>query len=186
MDGIEENKDDSFTADDVELIPEPEAEAEAAAADMVPRAELDEQKEKFMRMYAEFDNYRKRMARDREEFFKYQNEQILGELLTSLDNMDIALKHGVEGDAEAVCKGLLEGVEATRRELLRTMEKFGLSYIDAEGKAFDPQFHHAISQVESEDIDEGTVVSVFRKGYMYKDKILRAPMVAVSKRPVSG
>lgn len=174
---MQEEKDDEFTADDVELVDD----AQDGGADMVTRAELEEQKDKFMRMYAEFENYRRRVARDREDLIKYQDEPLMGELLTSIDNLEVALKHS--GDAPQECKGLMEGVEATRRELMRTLEKFGLSPIEAEGHAFDPQFHHAISQIERADLDEGTVVSVFRKGYMYKDKILRAPMVAVSKKP---
>lgn len=178
-----EEKDDDFTADDVELISgdEDEGAVSAPAADAVSKAELDAERDKFMRLYAEFDNYRKRVNKDREELFKYQNEALMAELLTSVDNMEIALAH--MADAPEACKGLTEGVEATRRELMRTLEKFGLQAIEAEGKPFDPQFHHAISQAEHEDVPEGTVVAVFRKGYIYKDKTLRATMVAVSKRP---
>ena len=140
----EEEKDDEFTADDVELVGEPED--EAAAAPMVPKDELDAERDKLMRLYAEFENYKKRVNKDREDIFKYQNEQLMGELLTSVDNMEIALAH--MADAPEACKGLTEGVEATRRELMRTLEKFGLQPIEAEGRPFDPQFHHAISQVE--------------------------------------
>ncbi len=179
----EEEKDDEFTADDVELVAEPEDEA-APPGECVPKAELDAERDKLMRLYAEFENYKKRVNRDREDIFKYQNEQLMAELLTSVDNMEIALAHMAE--APEACKGLAEGVEATRRELMRTLEKYGLQAIEAEGRPFDPQFHHAISHVEQPDAEEGTVVAAFRKGYMYKDKVLRATMVAVSKRPGQG
>ncbi len=79
--------------------------------------------------------------------------------------------------------GLVEGVKNTFREMLRTLEKYGLKPIEAEGKSFDPEYHHAIAQVERDDIEEQTVVEEMRKGYMYRDKVLRASMVSVSTKP---
>ncbi len=139
--------------------------------------ELDD---KYVRLYAEFENYRKRVSKEKEEFASYVREELVYELLTSLDHLDIALKHANEDETSS---GIRQGVEMTLRELKRTLEKFGLEPIEALGKPFDPEFHHAVSQVESDEADENTVIEELRKGYMYGDKVLRAAMVAVSRRP---
>lgn len=135
--------------------------------------------DKYLRLYAEFENYRKRVARDKAELIRYGNGTLLSELLPSLDNLETALKHSA-GDAQ---KALVEGIENTVKELGRTLEKFGLKPIDALGKAFNPELHHAVAQVERDDIDENTVAEEFRKGYTYGDQVLRASMVVVSIKP---
>lgn len=140
--------------------------------------ELSELREKYVRLYAEFENYKKRVQREKEELIKYGNEALLYELLNVLDNLEMALKHS----GENVSEGLVKGVEMTLREFQRITEKFGLVPIEAMGKPFDPSLHHAMSQVERDDVDDKTVVEEFRKGYMYGDKVLRASLVAVSKK----
>lgn len=147
-------------------------------------AELKEAKDGYLRLYAEFDNYKKRMQKDRAELLKYANEDLLYELLPSLDNVEIALKHVDMEHADPAVKNLAEGVNMTMRELMRALQKFGLERIDAaEGAAFNPEVHHAVSTVERDDMDENHVVDVMRQGFMYKDKVLRAAMVSVSKKP---
>jgi len=94
----------------------------------------------------------------------------------------MALKHS----GENVSEGLVKGVEMTLREFQRITEKFGLTPIDAVGRPFDPSLHHAMSQVERDDVEDKTIVQEFRKGYMYGDKVLRASLVAVSKKPQRG
>lgn len=143
-------------------------------------AELQEINDKYLRLYAEFENYKKRVNKDKEELVKYGNESLLYELLPVIDNLDMALKHA----SDNVSAGVVQGVEITLKELQKTLEKFGLSPIDAYGKPFDPLIHHAMTQVERDDIDEKTVVEEFRKGYMLRDKVLRPSLVAVSKKPV--
>lgn len=143
-----------------------------------PEEELAELREKYLRLYAEFENYKKRVQREKEELIKYGNEALLYELLNVLDNLEMALKHS----GENVSEGLIKGVEMTLREFQRITEKFGLVPIDALGKPFDPAIHHAMSQVERNDVEDKTVVEEFRKGYMYGDKVLRASLVAVSKK----
>jgi molecular chaperone GrpE len=144
--------------------------------------ELKEANEKHLRLYAEFDNYRKRVNKDKEELIKYGNERLLHELLPFIDHLEMALKHASSESSS----GVVEGVEITLKGLRKTLEKFGLTVIEAEGKPFDPSIHHAISQVEREDVDENIVVEELRKGYMLKDKVLRASLVAVSKKPVQN
>jgi len=141
-------------------------------------AEMQSAHDKYMRLYADFENYRRRISRDKEELIKYGNENLLSELLPVIDNLEMALKHA----SHDIASGLVQGVEITLKELKRTLEKFGLSSIEAEGKPFDPMVHHAMTQMERDDVDDKTVVEEFRKGYMFKDKVLRPSLVAVSKK----
>jgi len=141
-------------------------------------------KEDYLRLYAEFENYRKRVVKDKEEMARFANEAIIMDLLPSLDNLEIALKHARESEGTDSSKdGLVQGVDMTLRELLRTLEKFGIKQIEAEGKSFDPEFHHAVTQAQRDDMDEGMVVEDLRKGYIYNGKVIRAAMVSVSKLP---
>ena len=158
-----------------------EGETENAFADEGARLteELKEMSEKYLRLYAEFDNYKKRVNKDKEELLKYGQESILYELLTVIDNLELALKHA----SDEVSTGLIQGVEITYKELMKTLEKFGLTAVEAEGKTFDPSVHHAMSQVERDDVEENIVVEEYRKGYKLKDKVLRPSLVSVSKKP---
>lgn len=176
---------ENLTAEDVELVEDKEAEEESApTAEGVSEkgeGELAELNDKYLRLYAEFENYKKRVARDKEELVKYANESLLYDMLPSLDNLEIALQHAEGGDS-----GLVEGVKNTLRELYRSLEKFGLTHIETEGRVFDPEYHHAMSQVERDDVEEKTVVEEFRKGFMYRDKVLRASLVSVSRKSSDG
>ena len=142
--------------------------------------ELREAQDKYMRLYAEFENYKKRVNKDKEELVKYGNETLIYELLPVIDNLEMALQHASEDESSS---GLVQGVEMTLKELMKALEKFGLSPIAAAGELFDPSVHHAMSQVVRDDVDEEIVVEEFRKGYLLKEKVLRPSLVAVSKRP---
>lgn len=148
------------------------------------RADLEESNNKYLRLYAEFDNYKKRVRKEKEEFLAYCNEDLLYELLPVIDNLDMALKHASESNSDAL-QSLKQGVENTLRELNRTLDKFGLKSIESTGLPFDPAYHHAMSQVEKADVDDKTVLQEMRKGYLYKDKVLRPSLVAVSKKAES-
>jgi molecular chaperone GrpE len=143
------------------------------------QAALEDMKGKYLRLYAEFENYKKKVQKDKEEFSKYCHESIVYELLPVIDNLEMALKHAGEGEAAG---SLAQGVENTLRELNRTLEKFGVAAIEALNKEFDPAYHHAMSQIERSDMENNTVADEFRKGYLYKDKVLRPSLVAVSKK----
>lgn len=158
--------------------------AEQVPADEKERltAELREANDKYVRLYAEFENYKRRVNKDKEELIKYGSENLLHELLPVIDHLEMALKHA----SNDVSSGLVQGVEITLKELKKTLEKFGLTEIEAYGKPFDPLVHHAMSQVERDDVDEKIVVEEFRKGYMLKDKVLRPSLVAVSKKPMES
>ncbi len=141
--------------------------------------EIRELNDKYMRLYAEFENYKKKVQKDKEELVKYANEKFIFELLPVIDSLEMALEHSKNGKNG----GIVQGVENTLKEFLRILNKFGLTPIEAMGKLFDPSVHHAMSVVERNDIEENSVVEVFRKGYMFKDKVIRAPLVGVSKKP---
>ena len=155
-----------------------EAEDKAAEAVESIQAELTDAKDKYLRLYAEFENYKKKVQKDKEELIKYSNESLIYEILPALDNLEMALKHSDGKNSEPLAKG----VENTLRELNRILEKFGLTAIDALGKPFDPAYHHAMSQVEKDDVEGNTVVEELRKGYIYNEKVLRPSLVSVSKK----
>jgi molecular chaperone GrpE len=155
------------------------AEPETSGERQQAQEGVAELNDKYLRLYAEFENYRKRVQREKDDLVKYSNEDILYHLLPVMDNLEMALKHS----ADSVSEGLVKGVEITLREFQRVTEKFGLVPIPATGKPFDPSVHHAMSQVERTDMEDKTVVEEFRKGYMLSGKVLRPSLVAVSKRP---
>jgi molecular chaperone GrpE len=159
---------------------------EVASAETVNQTEsIDELKkavseanDKYVRLYADFENYKKIAARNREDLLKYANEDLMVDMLTVIDHLELALQHASDND---VSNSLAEGVNLTLKELKNVLEKHGLVAINALGKPFDPSVHHAMSQIESEEVGENTIVKEFRKGYMLKDRVLRAAMVGVAK-----
>jgi molecular chaperone GrpE len=143
--------------------------------------EAAEANEKYLRTYADFENYRKRVQRDMVEFRKYANEQLALELLTVVDHLGLALKHaGEPGDS---VMGLQEGVELVYKQFRDVLDKFGVKTFAAAGESFDPMRHDALMQVETDDMPENTVVAVLQDGYLYYDKVLRHAKVSVSKKP---
>lgn len=157
---------------------EEKKEEEGKIEETPSETELAEIKDRHLRLYAEFENYKKRVNKEREELLKYGNEFLLYELLSVIDNLEMALKHSADKTSE----GLVKGVEITLREFQRTIEKFGLTLIPATGRPFDPSVHHAMSSVERPDAEEEVVVDELRKGYLYKERVLRPSLVTVSKK----
>jgi molecular chaperone GrpE len=155
----------------------------AAALDQKSR-EAAEANEKYLRTYADFENYRKRMQRDQAEFRKYANEQMALELLTVLDHLGLALKHAC--DAPEKSEGLQQGVEMVFKQFRDVLEKFGIKTFKAAGEPFDPALHDAMMQVETGEVPENTVVQVFQDGYLYHEKVLRHAKVGVSKKPAGA
>ncbi len=137
--------------------------------------------DKYLRTYADFENYRKRMQRDLADYRKYANEQLALELLAVVDSMGLAIKHAAETGEKNV--GLLQGVELVYKQLRDALEKFGVKPFPAAGEPFDPAKHDAMLQVETEEVPENTVVQVLLDGYLYHDKVLRHAKVGVSKKP---
>ncbi len=166
---VEEKKDEDIAPVDVS----PEEELQQV------KKELSEYKDKYIRLYAEFENYKKRVQKDRTELIKYGSEPLMIELLTVLDNLEMALSHANEHSS---IESLIQGVELTLKEFRKVLGKFGVKEIEAVGKPFNPEFHHAMAQVERADVEDKTVVEEYRKGYTYNDKVIRPSLVAVSKK----
>jgi molecular chaperone GrpE len=147
------------------------------------RREAEENRDKLLRLAAEFENYKKRMERERDITLKYAGENILRELLNTLDNLDRALEQGTadSADVEKKLNSMLEGVDLTRKGLLSTLEKFEVSPLESIGREFDPNEHEALTMEASSDVPANHVLQEFVKGYRYKDRLLRAAKVSVSK-----
>jgi molecular chaperone GrpE len=141
---------------------------------------LEEANDKYVRLYADFENYKRVAARNKEELLKYANEDLITDILTVIDHLELALQHSPENEKS---DSLAQGVQLTLKELQNVLKKHGLVTIDALGKPFDPSVHHAMSQIEEEDAEENTVVKEFRKGYMLKERVIRAALVGVSIKP---
>ncbi len=144
--------------------------------------EIAECRDKILRVAAEFDNYKKRMERDRAAAMKYAGEHILREILPVVDNLERALDQGgVEGiDAETKLSALLEGVQLTLKSLVAVLEKFEVKAIESVGLPFDPNIHEALVMEPSDVVPASHVLAEFEKGYYYKDRLLRVAKVIVS------
>lgn len=139
------------------------------------RSALAEVREEALRERAELDNQRKRLARDVEQARRFANEKLLSQLLPVLDSLEAGLK--AAGDASGPLK---DGLELTLRQLLKVGEDNGLAQVNPEGQAFDPEWHQAISQLDSPGAAAGTVLQVFQKGYALNDRLLRPALVVVA------
>ena len=155
-------------------------EEELAAA----KADAAEWQDRFMRKAAEFENYRKRVDKEKSELRISSQGAILGNLLPVLDGFDRALKY-FSGAAHAAISAERygEGIELLYRQVLDTMEQAGIAIIELEGKPFDPHLHEALSQEETSEVEEGMVVSELRRGYMFNGTLLRPSQVTVAVQP---
>ena len=133
--------------------------------------------DKWLRLNAEFDNFKKRMQKEKADLLKFGNENLLRGLLPVLDNLNRAIEHGKNAKENSP---LLDGVEMVQKEFLTILERFGVKPIQAVGEVFDPEKHEAISQAES-DLESNRVISAVQNGYFYHDRLLRPARVIVSK-----
>jgi molecular chaperone GrpE len=143
------------------------------------RSEQKSAEDRLVRLAAEFENYKKRIGREREEDRKFANEKLLKELLPVVDNLERALSHGDATDGDQ----LLKGVQMVHRQLLDTLKKFGVTQFSAAGEPFNPERHEAMQQMETDEAAPGTVVSEYMKGFELHGRLLRPAMVVVSKAP---
>ena len=141
--------------------------------------ELTEQKEKVLRLSAEFENYKKRKEKELADFRKFANEAVFKKFLSAIDNIERAVDAAEENGDQA---NLLEGVKLTHKEMLKIFSNFNVTVIDAEHQPFDPNFHQAVTQEETDDFPENTVTNVLQKGYLLHDRLIRPAMVVVSKK----
>jgi molecular chaperone GrpE len=139
--------------------------------------EAAENYDKWLRLMAEFDNFKKRTQKEKADLMKFSNESLLRAILPILDNLERAIDHG-KGSKENT--SLLEGLDITLRQFLNTLERFGVRPLSAKGEVFDPEKHEAVSQQES-DQEPNRVISEIEKGYVYHERLLRPARVIVSK-----
>ncbi|MDT3779697.1 nucleotide exchange factor GrpE [Nitrospira sp. MA-1] len=143
-----------------------------------PEEELQISQDKFLRLAAEFENYKRRAQRDQSDSIRFGNESLLKNLLPIIDNLERAIQCAKDTGTSGP---LLEGVELTHKQFLETVGKVGVRQLCTTGNSFDPAIHQAVTQVESEGVDPNTVIEEFQKGYLLHDRILRPAMVSVAK-----
>src|SRR6266581_8348791 len=173
--------DDLLSTDNGALPLEPEEEIQRLREALQAKTqEAEEQRERYLRAAAEFDNARKRSARERDDYTRYANESLLRELLPVLDNFERALQASRNEPAAAA---VTAGVELIQRELLRVLEKFGVTSFTSVGQPFDPEKHEAIARVPARGQAEGSVVGETARGYLLNGRVLRPAMVTVASSP---
>ena len=163
-----------------EDTPQTEESAETAAEEDNTEAEVkaaEAESERYMRLMAEFQNFKRRAAREKSDIHAYANEKIIGELLPVLDNFERALQTE-SGDLESYSKGM----ELIFTQLKTALEHAGLEEIKALGEEFDPNVHNAVMTEDSEEHDDGKISKVLQKGYKLNDKVIRPSMVAVVRK----
>src|SRR5215510_7288163 len=142
------------------------------------KKDRDEIYDRLLRKQAEFENYKKRIDREKSEFMQFASAELMKELLGVLDSFDLAIRNAdKEGAAGA---NTLRGVELIHKQLQDTLARFGLKPVEAKGKKFDPNFHQAVSTQPANDVEENTVIDEMRKGYTLNGRLLRPAMVSVS------
>jgi molecular chaperone GrpE len=143
-------------------------------------AELEDLKDRHLRLQAEFENFRRRTLKEREEAHAFGHQNLVKDLLATVDNLDRAIEH-TEQSGGGDLQSLLQGVELVRKELLGALSKHGVSQIETEG-VFDPAVHEAMAQQVDESVPPNTILQVVQKGYRLRDRMLRPARVIVSGR----
>ena len=153
---------------------EPTVEERAAYAE----SKYKEMQDRYLRLNAEFDNYKKRMMRENSDRLKYFNMELIKELLPSVDNLERAISHA--GDENSDLENMIEGLQMVYKGMQEAFGKFGVSEIESIGKEFDPNCHQAVGMIESQEVPENHVAEECLKGYYLHDRIIRPTMVRVS------
>lgn len=166
----EEVKEEPTVSETPETEPAPEATAPDAAAE-----ELAKLKDTYLRTLAEYDNYRKRTTKEKEQAFGRGVCDAVEKILPVVDNFERALAQVKDPE-----DGFVKGVTITYNQMMTALAKIGVTPIDALGQSFDPHFHMAVMHVEDENAGENEIVEVFQTGYMYKDSLLRPASVKVA------
>ena len=142
--------------------------------------ESEQLKERLLYQQADFENFKKLKAKEKQEALKFGNETLVKELLPVIDNLERAIEHASKTEES---KNIIEGVELTLSGFLKVLEKFGVTRVEAKGKEFDPNVHEAVAQEESKEKAPGTIVTELQKGYLMGGRLLRPAMVTVAKSP---
>ncbi len=147
-------------------------------------AKADDHWDRLLRQTADYDNYKKRAAREKQDATKYANESLLQKLIPVVDNFEAAL--AASNATNASSESLQTGVNMIYTQLKSALADAGLEEIDANSQPFDPNFHEAVSQKETSDVPEGHVVQQLRKGYKLRDRLIRPATVIVANKPATN
>ena len=186
-DGAQENADQAAaeeTAEEPEAeAEEPAAETEEPAADAISsvkekalRDKITALEDKVKRQMAEFDNFRKRTSKEKEQMFSMGERSVIEKMLPVVDNFERGLAAVPEAEKGSA---IASGMEMIYKQMMKQLEDLGVKPIEAVGKEFDPNFHNAVMQVESDELESGVVAQEFQKGYTYHDTVIRHSMVGV-------
>ena len=180
---VDETVDSVVDTDDAEnvtaqIAPEPEALQE----------QLEETRDRLMRLAAEFENYKKRMERERSRLLKYAGENILRDLLATVDNIDRAVEQGsaAADDDSKKLAAMLEGLALTRKGLVATLERYGVEPLASVGQPFNADEHDAMVMEPNDEVPANHVLQEFARGYRFKDRVLRHARVVVSSGPAQA
>ncbi|WP_099158556.1 nucleotide exchange factor GrpE [Virgibacillus ndiopensis] len=139
--------------------------------------EKDELYQKLLRNQAEFDNFKKRTQKEKESDRKYKSQDLVNDLLPAIDNFERALQLEITEENAS----FVEGITMVYRQLKDALKQQGVEEIETEGKSFDPNLHHAVMQIEDEEMESNIIVEELQKGYILKDRVIRPAMVKVNK-----
>ena len=142
--------------------------------------EAKENYDRYLRLAADLDNYKKRAAREKEDYVRFANEDLMKTILPFIDNLERAVNHAEKVSDTGV---MIEGVRLTVQQVLQALNKFGLASFESVGKPFDPAVHEAMLVVETDQHEPNKVLEEFQKGYLFNDRLLRPATVSVSKPP---
>ncbi len=179
----EENKvetPEEESAEEISAAKEDQTESETVEEDVLEkeRSRAQNMEERYLRVNAEFENYKKRMIRENTDRFKYFNMDLIKELLPSLDNLERAISHAKSENKDF--DSMIEGLEMVSKMTHEVFEKFGVSRVNTVGEVFDPNIHQAVGVVQSDSVPENHVVEECLGGYLLHDRIIRPAMVRVS------
>ena len=178
LEEVEETVENTETTETEEEVVE-EKTAEELLQEKVDKLEeeLKQSEDKYLRLYAEFENFKRRKNKEIETNNVYKSQKVITEILPSLDNLERALQ--VESDNDEI-KSLLKGVEMVYEGLLNVLKSEGVELIETENAQFDPNYHHAVMQDEDSEKESGVILDTFQKGYKLKDRVIRPAMVKVN------
>ena len=148
-------------------------------------AELVELKDHMLRLQADFDNFRKRALKERQEALQYGHQNLIKDLLSAVDNLDRAIEHARKSEGGDL-QSLLQGVELVQREMLAVLGNHGVVCVEALGKSFDPAVHEAMTQTPDGSVSPNTIIDVFQEGYQLRDRLIRPARVVVARAPDGG
>lgn len=184
---VEETMDETGAEEAAEETPDSESDAEESAEEPEPQAPAGSKEKAFQdkiaaledkvkRQMAEFDNFRKRTSKEKEQMFSMGEKSVIEKMLPVVDNFERGLAAVPENEKDSA---IVSGMEMVYKQLMKQLEDLGVKPIEAVGKEFDPNFHNAVMQVESDEFETGVVAQEFQKGYTYHDMVIRHSMVGV-------